>query len=425
LETNGENFVANRVIQGNGASKGIAHGHAFRYHEDTVDELSKQSSIILLASTLDRSLCLTLPMNIAAVVASSGSIGAHGAGFLRELGIPCVVGCGEALNEIEDGEALIVDGAQGTVTITDKETVDLEKIGEGEVIPIGLKEIACYRPNRHYQQLRFDMLKDGWQESPYHLFQQQHCQLTRSDEGVVTIHWGPDLEQVKQFILQNPVWFFRIAMQREKEIEEIKDCLTRFQDDVNSPSAKMLIGTLETLITYYTRLLRYVYLTQFITDDLIGEWSNLAKIISEEGPAFIQEFLFSDYTRKAVINGDYPGESTIWSMPSASPKVWHGRIYWTQVRPNEDYFFRSAMIRSLESRSDILIKYAHFRLIIPSMYQMAEEHYFVSSSICSFINRTLDNASKLLLGVDTPASERSQIYNYTLEHLRTALSQRV
>lgn len=416
--------MANRVIQGNGASKGIAHGHAFHYHVGIGDELSKQTSIILLVSILDRGLCLTLPTNIAAVVASSGSIGAHGAGFLRELGIPCVVGCG-GLNEIEDGEDLIVDGAQGTVTITDGEIMDLGETEESEIIPIGLKEIACYRPNRQYQQLRFDMLKDGWQESPYYLFRQQCCQLSRSDEGVVTIHGGPDLEQIKQFILQNPVWFFRIAAQREKEIEEIKDGLTRFQDDVNSSDAKTLLSTLDSLITYYTRLLRYVYLTQFITDELIAEWSNLAKTISEDGPAFIQEFLFSDYTRKAVVNGDYPGESTVWSVPSASPKVWPGRIYWTQVRPNEDYFFRSVMVHSLTARSDILIKYAHFRLIIPSMYQMAEEHYFVSSSICSFINRALDSASKLLLGSDTPASGRSQIHNYTLIYLRKALSQAV
>jgi phosphoenolpyruvate-protein phosphotransferase (PTS system enzyme I) len=53
---------------------------------------------------------------IAAIVTSGGTPTSHTAIFARTMGIPAVVGIGDALDESCDGKAMIVDGSTGTVT---------------------------------------------------------------------------------------------------------------------------------------------------------------------------------------------------------------------------------------------------------------------------------------------------------------------
>ncbi|UXN73243.1 PEP-utilizing enzyme [Devosia sp. A8/3-2] len=51
--------------------------------------------------------------NAAAIVVERGSLLSHSAIVARELGIPCVVGLKGAMDWIEDGETIEVDGATG------------------------------------------------------------------------------------------------------------------------------------------------------------------------------------------------------------------------------------------------------------------------------------------------------------------------
>ena len=53
----------------------------------------------------------------AAVVTDVGAPLSHAAIVARELGIPAVVGCGNATMRIRTGDRLRVDGARGTVEI--------------------------------------------------------------------------------------------------------------------------------------------------------------------------------------------------------------------------------------------------------------------------------------------------------------------
>ncbi|MFJ6673543.1 PEP-utilizing enzyme [Actinosynnema sp. NPDC091369] len=53
----------------------------------------------------------------AAVVTDVGAPLSHAAIVARELGIPAVVGCGNATTRITTGDRLRVDGGRGTVTV--------------------------------------------------------------------------------------------------------------------------------------------------------------------------------------------------------------------------------------------------------------------------------------------------------------------
>ena len=56
---------------------------------------------------------LPLLRRAGAVVTDSGGMTCHAAIVSRELGIPCVVGTGEATSKLRDGEMVTVDATRG------------------------------------------------------------------------------------------------------------------------------------------------------------------------------------------------------------------------------------------------------------------------------------------------------------------------
>ena len=57
----------------------------------------------------------------AAIVTDVGAPLSHAAIVARELGIPAVVGCGNATMRLNDGDRVLVDGGQGVVMILNDE----------------------------------------------------------------------------------------------------------------------------------------------------------------------------------------------------------------------------------------------------------------------------------------------------------------
>jgi rifampicin phosphotransferase len=75
-----------------------------------------QSGEILVAVQTDVAWTLLFP-RAAAVITDIGAPLSHAAIVARELGIPAVVGCGDATTRLKSGDRVQVDGAQGTVKI--------------------------------------------------------------------------------------------------------------------------------------------------------------------------------------------------------------------------------------------------------------------------------------------------------------------
>ncbi|MBN2548235.1 MAG: hypothetical protein JXB15_03690, partial [Anaerolineales bacterium] len=61
---------------------------------------------------------------LAAIVTDVGAALSHAAIVARELGIPAVVGCGDATRRLRTGDRLRVDGGQGLVTILSRAEPD-------------------------------------------------------------------------------------------------------------------------------------------------------------------------------------------------------------------------------------------------------------------------------------------------------------
>jgi len=73
---------------------------------------------VIVARALTPGLALGLA-GIAGIVCDSGGLLDHGAAMARELGIPYVVGASDVYDRCYDGQAIVVDPSNGTVTLLD------------------------------------------------------------------------------------------------------------------------------------------------------------------------------------------------------------------------------------------------------------------------------------------------------------------
>lgn len=105
------------LLRGLGASKGRVAGQA-RVLEGPEEGARLKTGDILVA-TMTSPDWVPLLRRAAAIVTDGGGATCHAAIVSRELGIPCVVGTGEATTLLRDGTLVTVDGATGEVLAGD------------------------------------------------------------------------------------------------------------------------------------------------------------------------------------------------------------------------------------------------------------------------------------------------------------------
>ncbi len=72
---------------------------------------------ILLTDELPPSLAVSLdPESVAGFVTAGGSRGSHSVLLARAMGIPAIVGLGESISELQEGQILLIDGGTGVIT---------------------------------------------------------------------------------------------------------------------------------------------------------------------------------------------------------------------------------------------------------------------------------------------------------------------
>lgn len=107
------------AIRGNPGSGGVFEG-TVRVINSLDEGHLLQSGEILVTSTTNIGWTPLFP-RAAAVVTDIGMPLAHAAIVAREIGIPAVVGCGNATTRLKTGDRVVVDGDQGVVRLLDVE----------------------------------------------------------------------------------------------------------------------------------------------------------------------------------------------------------------------------------------------------------------------------------------------------------------
>ncbi len=126
----------NVLVKGLGASPGRASGQV-QVILDVKDIASfKKGGVLVTKMTTPD--WLPAMSKAAAIVTDSGGMTAHAAIVSRELGIPCVVGTGNATSVLRNGQVVTVDGSLGVVIegeLKEKEKEKEEKVAVAEYIP--------------------------------------------------------------------------------------------------------------------------------------------------------------------------------------------------------------------------------------------------------------------------------------------------
>lgn len=102
-------------LRGLGASRGVAKGPA-RAVTSLADLATVKPGDILVANNIDPGWTSVFPL-IAGLVTETGGVLSHGAILAREYGIPTVTGVKDAVDKLESGSIVEVDGSAGAVRV--------------------------------------------------------------------------------------------------------------------------------------------------------------------------------------------------------------------------------------------------------------------------------------------------------------------
>ena len=114
------------ILEGLAASPGIASGKIKIIHK--MEDLPKINKGDILVTKMTNPDMVVTMQKAAAIVTDDGGLTAHASIVSREMGIPCIVGTGDATTKLKEGEIITVDGFRG-------------KIYKGKVAETAKKEI--------------------------------------------------------------------------------------------------------------------------------------------------------------------------------------------------------------------------------------------------------------------------------------------
>jgi rifampicin phosphotransferase len=106
------------ILIGTPASKGIVEGMVRVIQSDyQINEIKRGDILVVLQTTTVFNVILPL---VGGIIAQFGGILSHPAILAREYGIPCIVGCSNAMEHLRTGMSVCLDGNKGEVKIISK-----------------------------------------------------------------------------------------------------------------------------------------------------------------------------------------------------------------------------------------------------------------------------------------------------------------
>lgn len=383
------------TVKGLCVSKGNAKGKV--YIIPNTKEMEHNCPIILVLKELDRNLLINLKKNVVGVVAEQGNIGSHGSGILRHLGIPCVLRIKNATHILKNGENIEIAGDKNCILCSHSKLSHADNNSPGDLYYLVAKDNFqksdirieetwfCARPNRAYQKLRFDIIHDVFENMASFLFDLPPAKARQNKYGAFEEFGNPNLIDVCSYVLSNPQWLVEKADERSAEINEIKRELQDLQNFTKEWDQAYAVKVFETGVELYQRLFKYAYMSQAISDEILDIYLDFVEYIL--GRRYTHDILElkSDYVNRCLDSGIDPGISQHWSSEKIEPHIWDGEIL------NCTFDINSEIIEHIHEKNEpekvkLMRDYNSFRIIVPLVYQLSEEFFYISSSINSYIN---------------------------------------
>lgn len=414
-------------------SKGNATGEVRIITNGYDENLQYSVPTILVLTRLDRKYLVKLDKNVVGVIAEEGNIGSHGAGILRQLNIPCVLRIKDATRIIVDKSIATMCGegidcqtkdaeSNTTLTINDiHHSLSYKKVSKAVFSIHDIHPIQSWvspRPDRIYQELRYCIIKDVFASSGHYLFGLPEAKVKRDDTGAILIYGLPSIKDVCSFLLCTPSWLVKKAKERSIEFERIKCELKKFEESIDEYDLQLIYNVLKRCILLYRSLFKYTYTSQAISDELLDLYFDFCRSIGIKTSKDLLD-LRSDYVEKCLESGIDPGVSQRWNANQTIPHVWDGSIDYTPMEID------NKIQDIIDTHLDYAVlnrDYESFRIIIPLVYQLSEEYFYISSSINSFINWAI---SRICFLVNQKTGEHyavSYFYEMSLESLNKIIN---
>lgn len=104
------------VLHGQVGCKGRVEATAHIVHPDDISTTEFEPGSVLVCEMTSPDY-LPLMQKAGAIVTDQGGILSHAAIVARELGIPCIVGVGDATKRLDTGDSVVVDADHGSITL--------------------------------------------------------------------------------------------------------------------------------------------------------------------------------------------------------------------------------------------------------------------------------------------------------------------
>ena len=356
------------------------------------------SPTIIVMKKLDRKFLVEMDKSVVGVIAEEGNIGSHGAGILRQLNIPCILRIKNATQILVNNSKATIDGSKSIVKCQlSDEYLNISSSDSGSIafsyLNITKKNFdihdiqainswICPRPDRIYQELRYSIMCDVFASSGHYVFGLPEAKVKRNDQGAILIYGQPSIESVCSFLLCSPSWLIDTSKERTIEFNKIKLTLKSLESELITSNLSMIYGIFNTCIDLYRSIFKYSFTSQAISDDLIELYVDFCKQL---GITTIKDIsnLKSEYVKQCLNSKIDPGVSQRWNSQKILPHIWDGCINYT---PLEIEPIIQNTINEKANHQILQRDYEAFRIIIPLVYQLSEEYFYVSSSINSFIN---------------------------------------
>lgn len=396
------------LINGLCVSPGNAQGTVQIIREEQNSDSIVQKNTILVMRHLDRGLITKINKNVVGVIAEYGNIGSHGSGILRQLGIPCVLRIKNAETLFCNNDLVEILGNQNMIRCVHCKSffqqdnrVDFFYQYQGASKPVSdLKDIriindwVSLRPKRQYQKLRFDMISDAFAYSPSFLFGTPKARTKQSETGSILVYGSPNTTDICSFIIHHPAWYEEKAKERTVVIDSIKDELRQLLTRTHNSSIENIQIVLHSSIRLYQNLFQYAFLSQFISDEMLQIYLDFLKNLL--GFLYTKDIfaLKSNYVYQNLLDGITLGDAQTWNRNYSEPHICQGSLDYSKLQLDPTVL---NAINNNPENERLLCDYHAFRTIIPLLYQLSEEFFYISSSINSFINWALVNLHRLLI----------------------------
>ena len=245
------------LVRGLGASPGMASGKVKIVLD--IDELDKIKDGDIMVTTMTTPDMVPAMRRASGIVTDEGGVTCHASIISRELGIPCVVGTGDATTTLEENSGVTLDGKKGLVFEGISETKEEAVAVAGSVQAAPIITVTEVKANVSMPEAAEKAAATG--ADGVGLLRTEHLMLTsgihpgkfiadgNEDELIDTI--ADNVQIVADAFYPRPVWYRTLdAPTDEFNLENITQCSVGEESEESSTNLKSLNVNLKLLKNY-------------------------------------------------------------------------------------------------------------------------------------------------------------------------------